>query len=162
MSESVKLRKTRILAEIAILSAISGIGAMIPIPSPIGSIALDSFPGYFMALWRGAFSGALVCAIGHLLSSIRAGFPLGLLHIAIALLMATVGIIIAIVKNRFGVITGLISGIILNTIGVVIVVPVLGWGAIIVITPILFLASLVNAIIAGIIYKILVKTYAKY
>lgn len=161
MSESIKLRKTRLIAEIAIFSAISGIGAMIPIPSPIGSIALDSFPGYFMALWRGKISGALVCAIGHLLSAMRAGFPLGLIHIAIALLMAIVGLTIAIIKNKFGVSIGLISGVILNTIGVLIVVPVLGWGAIIVITPILFLASLINAIIAGIIYKILVKTYVK-
>ncbi|MCC6012843.1 MAG: ECF transporter S component [Candidatus Verstraetearchaeota archaeon] len=160
MSENIK-RRAKILTEIALFSAISGIGAMIPIPSPIGSIALDSFPGYFMALWRGKIEGALVCAIGHLLSAIRAGFPLGLLHIAIALLMAIVGLTIAIIKNKYGITMGLIGGIILNTIGVIIVVPVLGWGAIIVITPILFLASLINAIIAGIIYKILVKIYVK-
>ena len=35
------------IAIIAIFVALSAVGAMIKIPSPIGSIGLDSFPGYF-------------------------------------------------------------------------------------------------------------------
>lgn len=148
-----KLVKARRLSEIAIFSALSAIGAMIPIPSPVGSIALDSFPGYFMALWRGVIGGAFVCAIGHLLSSLRAGFPLGLMHIPIALLMASVGAITAIMKKRFGVVVGLSFGVMINTAGVVLAVPVLGWGIVPILLPILFVASIVNAIIAGIVYK---------
>ncbi|MEM1573000.1 MAG: hypothetical protein QXI49_04565 [Candidatus Methanomethylicaceae archaeon] len=148
-----KIVKVKRLSEIAIFSALSSIGAMIPIPSPVGSIALDSFPGYFMALWRGVFSGASVCAIGHLLSSLRAGFPLGLIHIPIALLMASVGVITAITSKRFGVFIGLSFGVIINTAGVVLAVPVLGWGIIPILLPILLTASIINAIIAGILYK---------
>lgn len=152
MSE--RLLRARRLSEIAIFSAISGIGAMIPIPSPVGSIALDSFPGYFMALWRGVVGGASVCAIGHLISALRAGFPLGSVHIAVALLMALVGCVTAIVNKKFGILLGLSSGVSINTAGVILAVPALGWGIIPILLPILFVASVVNATIAGIVYKL--------
>lgn len=145
--------KTRFVSEIALFSALSGIGAMIPVPSPVGSVALDSFPGYFMALWRGSLSGALVCAIGHMLSALRAGFPLGYLHVPVALLMALVGAATAIVKRKMGVIAGLSTGISINTAGVVLAVPTMGWEILLVLTPILFVASLINAAIAGVIYE---------
>lgn len=155
--EKIRTSKTRLISEIVIFSALSGIGAMIPIPSPVGSIALDSFPGYFMALWRGLSSGALVCATGHLLSSIRAGFPLGYIHIAVMLLMALVGAITAVLTRKLGVIAGLAGGVMLNTAGVVLAVPVYGWGILPVLTPILFVASVVNATAAGIVYTIISK-----
>ncbi|MBC7131355.1 hypothetical protein H5T51_09160 [Candidatus Bathyarchaeota archaeon] len=150
---SAKISKTRSVAEVAVFSALSAVGAMIPIPSPVGSIALDSFPGYFMAVWRGAIGGAAVCAIGHLISAFRAGFPLGYIHLAVTLLMAGVGVLTAIVKKRFGVAAGLVCGIALNTAGGVLAVPVYGWGFLQVITPFLLVASIVNAVIAGIVYK---------
>lgn len=144
--------KTRLVSEIALFSALSGVGAMIPVPSPVGSVALDSFPGYFMALWRGSLSGALVCAIGHLLSALRAGFPLGYLHVPVALLMALVGATTAVVKRKMCVIAGLAAGISMNTAGVVLAVPTMGWEILPILTPILFVASLINAAVAGIIY----------
>jgi len=155
--ETIKPSKTRLISEIVIFSALSGIGAMIPIPSPVGSIALDSFPGYFMALWRGLPSGALVCAIGHLLSSLRAGFPLGYIHIAVMLLMALVGAVTAILNRKLGVISGLVGGVTLNTAGVVLAVPVYGWGILTVLTPILLVASVVNAALAGIVHMAISK-----
>lgn len=155
--ENVKPSKARVISEIVLFSAVSGIGAMIPIPSPVGSVALDSFPGYFMALWRGTASGALVCAIGHLLSSIRSGFPLGYLHIPVTLLMALVGAVTAVLNRRFGAVVGLVGGIAINTAGVVLAVPAMGWGVLPVLTPILFAASLINAIVAGIVYETINK-----
>ncbi|MBS7641117.1 MAG: ECF transporter S component [Candidatus Bathyarchaeia archaeon] len=145
--------KTRLISETALFSALSGVGAMIPVPSLVGSVALDSFPGYFIALWRGSLSGALVCAIGHLLSAWRASFPLGYLHVPVALLMALVGATTAAVKRKIGVIAGLTAGISINTAGVVLAVPTMGWGILPIFTPILFVASLINAAIAGIIYE---------
>jgi|YelNatPaOPRAMG01_1025707.scaffolds.fasta_scaffold45752_4 uncharacterized membrane protein len=150
--ETSKPQKARLISEIVLFSALSGIGAMIPVPSPVGSVALDSFPGYFMALWRGAASGALVSAVGHLLSSLRAGFPLGYLHIPVALLMALVGAVTALVKRKFGVVAGLATGVTINTAGVVLAIPTMGWGIIPILTPILFAASLINAAAAGIAY----------
>lgn len=140
-----------------IFSALSGIGAMMPIPSPVGSIALDSCPGYFMALWRGLPSGALVCAIGHVLSSFRAGFPLGYIHIAVMFLMALVGAVTALLNKKLGVVAGLAGGVALNTAGVVLAVPTYGWGIIPVLTPILFAASAVNAALAGMVFTAINK-----
>jgi len=157
-----RVSKTRLLSEVAVFSALSGLGALIPIPSPVGSIALDSFPGYFMALWRGALGGALVCAIGHLLSSFRAGFPLGPLHIVIALLMAAVGVVTALLKKRFGIIAGLIGGVSINVAGSVFVAPLLGWSMVPVIATFLLVASIVNAVIAGIIYKTLERGLRRF
>lgn len=157
-----RISKTRLLSEVAVFSALSGLGALIPIPSPVGSIALDSFPGYFMALWRGALGGALVGAIGHLLSSFRAGFPLGPLHIAIALLMAAVGVVTALLKRRFNFIVGLIGGVSVNVAGSVLVAPVLGWAMVPVIAAFLLVASVINAVIAGIIYKTLERGLRRF
>lgn len=150
---STKIPRERQVAEVAIFSALSAVGAMIPMPSPVGSIALDSFPGYFMAIWRGAWSGAIVCAFGHLISAFRSGLPLMHMHLPVAVLMAGVGILTAILKKRFGVIVGLAGGVALNTIGGVLAVPVLGWGFLPVITPYLLVASTINAAAAGVIYK---------
>ena len=157
-----EVSKIRLLSEVALFSALSGLGALIPIPSPVGSIALDSFPGYFMALCRGALGGALVGAIGHLLSSFRAGFPLGPLHIAIALLMAVVGVVTALLKKRFGIIAGLVGGVSVNVAGSVLVAPVLGWAMVPVIAAFLLVASVINAIIAGIIYKTLERGLRRF
>jgi uncharacterized membrane protein len=157
-----RVSKIRLLSEVAIFSALSGLGALIPIPSPVGSIALDSFPGYFMALWRGALGGALVGAIGHLLSSFRAGFPLGPIHIAIALLMAAVGVVTAVLKKRFGIIAGLVGGVFVNVAGSVLVAPVLGWSMVPVIATFLLVASVINAAIAGIICKTLERGLRRF
>lgn len=155
--ETVKTPKARLISEIVIFSALSGVGAMIPVPSPVGSVALDSFPGYFMALWRGTASGALVCAVGHLLSSIRSGFPLGYFHVPVILLMAFVGAITAMTSKKFGVAAGLASGIAVNTAGAVLAVPAMGWEILPALTPLLFAASLINAALAGIVYKAIRK-----
>jgi uncharacterized membrane protein len=73
---------------------------LIKIPSPIGSIALDSAPAYFTAAFYGPFLGAAVGAIGHFGSAATGGMPLGVLHIFIACLMALVCAIFGFVARR--------------------------------------------------------------
>lgn len=65
--------------------ALAGVGALIKIPSPIGTIGLDSAPGYFSALaFQPVTEGSIVAAIGHLLSAGVVGFPLGIpLHLSV-------------------------------------------------------------------------------
>ncbi|MCG8616904.1 MAG: ECF transporter S component, partial [Desulfobacterales bacterium] len=53
----------------AIFIALSAVGAMIKIPSPVGTIGLDSGPGYFCGLAFGYRTGSLVIFIGHLLTA---------------------------------------------------------------------------------------------
>ncbi|MCL6450901.1 MAG: hypothetical protein K6T75_06380 [Acetobacteraceae bacterium] len=76
-------------ARLALLVALSAAGSYVKIPSLTGTPALDSAPGYFAALGFGGADGGLVAGIGHLLTALTAGFPLGLpIHLFIALGMA--------------------------------------------------------------------------
>lgn len=71
----------------AAFSAASALGGLIKVPSPVGSIAFDAVPGYFLAVYIHPVLGGIVGMIGHLASASTAGFPLGYLHIAVALQM---------------------------------------------------------------------------
>ena len=73
---------------LAMLTALSVVGAMIKIPAIAGSVALDVFPALLAAVLFGAGAGALVGAFGHLLSAFIGGFPLGPMHFLIAVEMA--------------------------------------------------------------------------
>ena len=70
---------------IAIFAAASAALGLIKLPSPIGSVALDSLPGFFSAAYFAPWVGAIVGGVGHLLSAATAGFPLGPVHIIVAL-----------------------------------------------------------------------------
>ncbi|WP_285767991.1 ECF transporter S component [Peribacillus sp. SI8-4] len=72
----------------ALFIAISAVGAMIKIPSPIGSIALDSFPALLAAVILGPISGAIVAGLGHIISASIGGLPLGPFHFLIMVEMA--------------------------------------------------------------------------
>jgi uncharacterized membrane protein len=78
------------IARIAIFTSLSIVGSLIR-PDPASSIAFDSFAGFFIALYFGAFEGAAVCGFGHLATAVISGFPFGVLHIPIALGMALAG-----------------------------------------------------------------------
>jgi len=79
--------KTKKLVYIAMLIALSFVGALINIPGT--SIALDSMPGFFAALFLGPGVGAIVAALGHIITAAYRGFYLSLpLHMIIAIMMA--------------------------------------------------------------------------
>jgi uncharacterized membrane protein len=80
--------KGKLVSGLAMLTALSVVGAMIKIPAIVGSVALDVFPALVAAVLFGAGAGALVGAFGHLLSAIAGGFPLGPMHFLIAVEMA--------------------------------------------------------------------------
>ncbi|MBA4536847.1 ECF transporter S component [Bacillus aquiflavi] len=78
----------RKLSWIALFIALSTIGAAIKIPALVGSVALDVFPALFASAMLGGGLGALIGALGHLLSAVIVGMPLGAFHFIIALEMA--------------------------------------------------------------------------
>lgn len=73
---------------ISMLIALTAIGAAIKIPAIIGSVALDSFPALLAAALLGGPAGAVVGGLGHLLSALIGGMPLGPMHALIAMEMA--------------------------------------------------------------------------
>jgi uncharacterized membrane protein len=72
---------------IIIFSVVSTALGLAKIPSPVGSIALDSAPAFFCALFFSPLVGAIVGLIGHFGSALTGGFPLGCLHIYVAIEM---------------------------------------------------------------------------
>ncbi|RLQ96211.1 ECF transporter S component [Falsibacillus albus] len=77
---------------LAFFVAISAIGAFIKIPSGVGSVALDSAPAMVAGVLASTWSGGIAAAGGHILSAMLSGFPLGPLHVIIALEMSLLAI----------------------------------------------------------------------
>ena len=143
-------------ARIAIFTALSVIGSFIKPPSPIPSVAFDSAAGFFVALYFGAFEGAVVSGIGHIATAAVSGFPYGILHIPIALGMALAGGAIGIVNRmskKWGFIPAIIVGVIINTALVFPIAPWIGgWLVALGLVPFLLLAASLNAIVAALVY----------
>jgi uncharacterized membrane protein len=135
-----------------VFCALSVIGSFIHLPGPIQTVAFDSAPGFFAALYFGPMDGAAVSGIGHIATSIINGFPLGILHIPIALGLACAGAAIGLVNTRWNAVGGLGVGIVINTALVVLAVPAIGWGGTLSFLPFLFFAACVNGIAAGAAY----------
>lgn len=102
------------LARLALLVALCAIGAYIKIPSITGTAGLDSAPGYFAALAFGAGEGAIVAGIGHLLTALTAGFPLGAIHLLIAGGMAGCAAAVAGLYRLAGPWAACAGGVVLN------------------------------------------------
>ncbi len=152
---SLRTRPSYRIARISALAALSVVGSFIHLPGPFSTIAFDSAPGFFAALFFGAGDGAIVCAIGHLATSTINGFPLGILHLPIALGLAIAGATIGLINkvaHRLSFVPALIAGITINTGLVIVVAPSMGWAATLSLVPFLLFASIANSIVAGATY----------
>ncbi len=140
---------------IAIFVALSAVGSMIKIPSPIGTIGLDSAPGYFSAIAFGGVEGAIVIGIGHMLSAAVVGFPLSIpIDIFIAIQMAIWAIIYRYIFKKYGAVFGIVVAVILNgVISSFTLILVGGMGMVFSLMPFLIVASAINIIISAIAYK---------
>jgi len=143
------------LSIMAIFIALSAVGALIKIPSPVGTIGMDSAPGFFCALAFGGVTGAVVIAFGHLLTSAVVGFPMTIpIHLYIAFQMALWALAYRWVNEKLGLIPAVIAGIILN--GVVssfAMFPIMGMGGVLGLMPFLVVGAAINVIISAVAYK---------
>lgn len=148
----------RQLARMAVLIALSAVGALIKIPSPTGTVALDSTPGFFAGAAFGSIPGVIVGAIGHLLSAATTGFPLGPpIHLLIALVVMPVSVAaFGFLARKTFLILAAIVAIWLNAVaGVAVVIPFIGVGAAIAYLIPLLVGATINVVIAGVAYKLL-------
>lgn len=146
----------RKLAIMAIFIALSAVGSLIKIPSPLGSIGLDSAPGFFAAIGFGGWVGFIVIAVGHLLSSAIVGFPLTLpVHLVIAVAMGGCALAFRWIgrKGKVWLVVSVVVTAFLNSfvLGLV-VLPIGGWGMYVAAVPSLLVASVVNLVIAAVAY----------
>jgi uncharacterized membrane protein len=143
------------LVRISMLSALSVVGSFIHPPGPIPSVAFDSLPGFFAALYFGAQDGALVCGIGHIITSVINGFPLGILHLPIALGMAVAGGMIGLVNytnERWGYVAAVPVGIVINSGLAVVLIPTFGLAVALGFLPFVFIAASLNGLVAAFAY----------
>lgn len=151
------VRNVKRLAIMAIFIALSAVGALIKIPSPVGTIGMDSASGFFCALAFGGLEGAVVISLAHLLTSAIVGFPLTIpVHIYIAFQMALWALVYRWVNKQLGLIPAVIAGILLN--GVVssfAMLPIMGMGGVMGVLPFLVVGSALNVIISAIAYKVI-------
>ena len=143
------------VAYTAIFIALSAVGAMIKIPSPVGTIGLDSGPGYFCGLAFGYRIGSLVIFAGHLVTSGLLGFPLGLpLHLFIGIQLALWVIIYRWISLRLGLVPGGVAAVLLNGgVSAFTMIFAGGMGAVLATMPFLAAGSLINVAIATVSYK---------
>ena len=143
------------VARISVFSALAVVGSFIHLPGPIQTVAFDSAPGFFAALFFGPFDGALVSGIGRLATASINGFPLSVLHFPRALGLAGAGAVIG-AANRMkpsgSPVVALALGVAINVSLIVLAIPVLGWQATLAFAPYLTLAASLNAIVAGLVY----------
>lgn len=140
--------KNKMLPLLALFTALSTVGSAIKIPASVGSVAFDVFPALIAAAILGSGAGAIVGAFGHLLSAMLAGFPLGPMHLLIAVEMSVLVWIFAILykKNKA-------AASILFVLGNSFVAPlpfifIMNKAFYITIVPSLLIASIINTVMA--------------
>jgi uncharacterized membrane protein len=163
MEKDVGVSVSKQVARMAVLVALSGVGAFIKIPSPTGTVALDSAPGYLGALAFGSKEGALIAALGHLLSAGTVGFPLSLpLHLFVAAQMALFAAVFGYLQRRVGMGTAVVAASLLNGVGAPAIFALLpGFGPAFfgaMLLPLL-VASTVNVVAAALLFKALRKIF---
>ena len=144
----------------AILIALSAVGALIKIPSPTGTVALDSAPGYFTAAAFGPIEGGIVAGLGHLFTALTTGFPLGLpFHLFVAVQQAVWALAFWFLVTRVNIWAGVIGATFLNgVVASLLVIPVGGWGLAASLLLPLTVGSAVNVIVAAAAYKIVQRS----
>jgi len=152
MFNSKKVPRTYLVARITVFAALSVVGSFIQLPSPVSTVALDSAPGFFAALYFGPLDGFCVFGLGHLSTAIVHAFPLGFLHLPIAVGLAVAGAAVGVVNKKWKVFPAVATGIAINTALVVLAIPVLGMAATLAVAPLLFLAACINGAIGAFAY----------
>ncbi|MCW4034957.1 MAG: ECF transporter S component, partial [Candidatus Bathyarchaeota archaeon] len=120
------------VARVSIFTALSVIGSFITPYPVIPTIAFDSSPGFFAALYFGVIDGVLITGLGHIVTAIVNGFPLGPLHYAIAVGMAAAGGAMGLVNKsnkKWGFIPAALAAVAINTGLSVILIPSMGVAA---------------------------------
>lgn len=153
-----KQNKLRYLILAALMSALCVVGSFVKVPSTVGSAALDSAPAFLSASFLPPIYTMAVGAIGHLATALTSGFPLGPLHIIVALEMAIIVWIFAVMHKKGMYFLKWVVALVLN--GIVSPLPfvfVLGWQFYVGALPGIFVATVINLIIVFVLMPIISK-----
>lgn len=108
----------RRISRMAVLIALSGVGAFVKIPSPGGDLGIDSAPGYFAGMmkkwdWKEAQTIGIAA---RLIAAGIVGFPFGIpVQICWGIFLGgSMGVIARLSRLRFGYIAGVIAATLWN------------------------------------------------
>ncbi|MEW6662959.1 MAG: ECF transporter S component [Bacillota bacterium] len=154
---------TKTIARMGLFIALSVVGAFIKIPSPTGTVALDSAPGFFAAAAFGGGEAALIIALGHLVSSGIVGFPLTLpIHLLIAGQMAAFAYLFGfLVRKTTGYVAVPVTTLANGVLAPLSMVPIFGWPFFVGMVIPLLVGSLVNILLAFLVYRTMAKAGGK-
>lgn len=141
----------RKLVTMALLIAMSAVGGFIKIPSPTGTVAFDSLPGYLAAALFGGWGGAVVGAFGHLLSAWTVSFPLSLpLHLFVAGQMAVFVTVFGYFFRKGQRVLAVVVAVLLNgVVAPALLIPIFGIGFFSALLIPLIVGSAVNILLAA-------------
>lgn len=91
---------TRNVTLAALFIALCGIGALLKIPGPFSSVALDLAPALISTLFLGPVWAGVIAAFGHLISAFTGGLPLGPFHAIVALEMLVIVLVFGLMMKR--------------------------------------------------------------
>lgn len=101
------------ISRMAVLVALSGVGAFVKIPSPGGDLGIDSAPGYFAGFmkkwdWKEA---QVIGIFARLIAAGIVGFPFGLpIQIVWGIFLGgSMGVVARLARLRFGYIAGIVA-----------------------------------------------------
>lgn len=146
----------------AMIAAICAVGALIKVPSPISSAALDSAPAFLSVVFLSPLLAGVAGMIGHLITALTAGFPFGPLHIIIAVEMFIVVWIFGIMHKK-GLhfwkwpVALVLNGIIAPLPFYFIISPSFFWISV----PGLLMATLINLVIVAVAMPIVSKVFVR-
>lgn len=151
------LRKTIV---IALMIALSAVGAFIKIPSPTGTVAFDSLPAFIGGLLFGGIPGGIIGFLGHLVSAATAGFPLSLpVHLIVGVQMFVIVLIFGWLakqkwlSQKINLIIAIVVAILLNGIAApATLIPIFGVAIFFPLMTSLLVGSAANIIFAVVIY----------
>lgn len=157
--ERQKLRKLILTAMVA---AICAVGAMIKVPAFISTAALDSAPAFLGVVFLSPILAGVAGLIGHFITALTSGFPLGPLHIIIAVEMLIVVWVFGMMHKK-GMhfwkwpVALVLNGIVAPLPFYFIISPAFFWGAL----GSILMATVINLIIVAVVMPILSKVFVR-
>jgi len=146
----------------AMVAAICAVGAAIKVPAFISTAALDSAPAFLGVVFLSPLLAGVAGLIGHFISALTAGFPLGPLHAIIAVEMFIVVWIFGVMHKK-GMhfwkwpVALVLNGIVAPLPFYFIISPAFFWGAL----SSIFIATAINLIIVAVVMPILSKVFVR-
>ncbi|MCH4008632.1 ECF transporter S component [Companilactobacillus sp.] len=149
----------------AIILALCIIGANIKI---MGSVALDAFPAFFGAIALGPIAGAFLGLFGHLVSAMLSGFPLTLpVHLIIGFCMMVTMFVYGWIRKgdrsmkwQYIILSDVVGYALNVPLELVLLYPILKQAVYVYFVP-LTIASVVNIILAEIVYILLKSRFPR-